>query len=73
MAPTHESLHVCVRSNGYEGQMTADAVGITVCLFAFSQLAFQYREVESFSRHFHRLRDFALTHAESVEIFAAID
>lgn len=73
MAPTLDTLRVCIPSNGFEGQMTGDAAGITACLFAFSLLSFEYREAEVFSRHFHRLRDFALGHAESVQIFAAID
>jgi hypothetical protein len=72
MTPPPESLRLCIRSNGFEGQMTADAAGITVCLFAFSLLSFQYN-CEVFSRHFHRLREFALDHAEAAQIFAAID
>jgi hypothetical protein len=73
MAPTLQTLRLCIPSNGYDGHMTADAAGVTVCLFAFSHLSFQYREVAAFGRHFHRLRDFALLHAESVQIFEAID
>ena len=73
MAPALDTLRVCIPSNGYEGQMSGDAAGVTVCLFAFSLLSFQYRETEVFSRHFHRLRDFALGHAEATQIFAAID
>ena len=53
--------------------MTADAAGITVCLFAFSHLSFEYLQTEVFARHFHWLRDFALGHAEARQIFAAID
>lgn len=73
MAPTLQTLRICIPSNGYEGQMSGDAAGVMICLFAFSHLSFQYREAEVFSRHFHRLRDFALGHAEAVQIFAAID
>jgi hypothetical protein len=73
MAPTLHTLRLSIPSNGFEGQMTGDSAGITASLFAFSHLSFQYRDVEAFGRHFHRLRDFALAHAESVQIFAAID
>jgi hypothetical protein len=73
MTPPQRIYHLTVRSNGFEGEMTADAAGITVCLFAYSLLSFQYRETDVFTRHFHRLRDFALGHAESTQIFAAID
>lgn len=73
MAPELEKLRLSVAGNGFEGQMSGDAAGIAVCLFAFSHLSFGYREAEVFARHFHRLRDFALGHAESGQIFAAID
>jgi hypothetical protein len=58
---------------GYDGEMSADAAGITVCLFACSLLSFEYRGTEVFARHFHGLREFALEHPESTQIFAAID
>ena len=72
MAPKLPPVGFSVPSNGFEGQMSADAAGITVCLFAFSHLAFAGDD-EVFSRHFHWLRDFALGHAEARQIFAAID
>jgi hypothetical protein len=73
MAPTFQTLRLCIPSNGYDGEMTGDAAGITVSLFAYSHLSFHYRSVDAFVSHFYRLRDFALGHAESAEIFAAID
>ena len=40
--------------------MTAGAAGITVCLFAYSLLSFDYQGTDVFARHFHGLvRDFA--------------
>jgi hypothetical protein len=71
--PPDKSYRLTIHSNGYDGEMTADATGITVCLFAYSLLSFEYRGTDVFARHFHRLRDFALGHAESAQIFAAID
>ena len=47
--------------------------GITVCLFTYSSLSFEYFGDEVFADHFHRLRDFALEHAEASAIFGAID
>jgi hypothetical protein len=73
MAPQRDRVSLYVPGNGYRGELSADAGGITACLFAFSHLSFQYRRVEVFARHFHWLRDFALAHAEAGEIFAAID
>jgi hypothetical protein len=73
MAPEHEStFNICVDTNGFEGQMSADAADITACLIALSHLSFQI-EHESIANHFHQLRDFALEHAEASVILAAID
>jgi hypothetical protein len=52
--------------------MSADAAGITVCLFAFSHLAFQIDD-RDIVEHFHLLREFALQHPEASKILAAID
>ena len=73
MAPELETVRLVIASNGYEDQMSGDAAGITVCLFAFSHLSFEYPQLETFARHFHRLRDFAADHAEAQKIFGAID
>jgi hypothetical protein len=72
MAPRIPSVRLSIQSNGFQGQMSADAAGITVCLFAFSLLSFEGND-EVFARHFHWLREFALGHAEATQIFAAID
>ena len=68
-----EPVNFRVPSNGYEGVMSADAAGITVCLFAYSHLSFQFPEEAHFSRHFYQLRAYALEHPEASMIFAAID
>jgi hypothetical protein len=73
MAPNIGSVQFRVHTNDFSGEMSADAAGITVCLFAFSHLSFQFPHNEVFSLHFHRLREFALAHVESVSIMAAID
>jgi hypothetical protein len=74
MSPEHEgTFRFSIDTNGYEGQMSPDAAGITVCLFAYSHLSFRYSDDDVFADHFHRLREFAIEHAEASEIFAAID
>ncbi len=73
MAPRLDRAEIHVPSNGYRGQMSADAAGIMVCLFTFSLLSFEYQQEPVFSRHFYRLRDYALGHPEGTQIFAAID
>jgi hypothetical protein len=62
-----------VPSNGFEDVMSADAAGISVCLFAYSHLSFQFPAAPCFSRHFYYLRAYALEHPEASLIFAAID
>lgn len=73
MAPQLEaSFDITVDGNGFSGTLSADAAGITACLFAFSHLSFRISD-QRLSDHFHALRDFALGHAESRLIFAAIN
>jgi hypothetical protein len=72
MAPDLQPLHLRVDGNGYDGQMSADAAGITACLFAFSHLSFQYSD-DMMGRHYHQLHEFAAAHAEAAAIFAACD
>ncbi len=60
--------------NGFEGQMTADALGITACLYSFSNLAFGDGVfAETCANHYHWLREFAMDHAEVRSILRAID
>ena len=73
MSPDGGPFRFSVDTNGYEGEMSADAAGVTVCLFACSHLSFRYSEAEVFGEHFHLLREFAAQHAEASAIFAAID
>jgi hypothetical protein len=74
MTPPECSYAIRVDSNGFEGTLSADATGITVCLFVFSHLSFECeRASDLFARHFHRLRQYAIHHPEARLIFAAID
>jgi hypothetical protein len=73
MAPNSGPVKFSVHSNGFEGTLSADAAGITVCLFTFSHLSFQQPTHDVFSRHFYALREFAIEHKEAGLIFAAID
>ncbi len=68
------TFHV-VCENGFEGDLSADALGITACLYAYSHLSFS--NIDGFAdmcgRQFHWLRDYALQHAEVQGILRAID
>jgi len=73
MAPSIEGpVRVMVEGNGFEGEMSAEAVGITVCLFALSHLSFHFAE-PLLAEGYHLLRDYAADHPEASLIFAAID
>jgi hypothetical protein len=73
-AESDKPFHV-MSQNGYDGNMSADAFGVTTCLFAYSHLSFTDDQAlaEKCGEQFHLLRDFALEHCEVREIFAATD
>jgi hypothetical protein len=72
MAP--DMTEPCVISvpfgNGYEGNMSAEAVGITACIYAYCFLS---ETDPAMADHHWSLRDFANNHAEAGEIWRAID
>ena len=73
MSPDSDTPFHVVSQNGYEGNMSADAFGITTCLFAYSHLSFSEELADACGEQFHLLRDFALLQTEVRDIFAAID
>jgi hypothetical protein len=58
--------------NDFEGKMSSDAVGITVCLFVYGFMAEQH-PAASFDDRYWDLRNFAYEHAEANVILQAID
>ena len=72
MAPSIDKSHVSVEGNGFEGEMSADAIGITACLFAYSHGSFQFRS-ETFGNHYHWLREYSYFHPAAQLISAACD
>jgi hypothetical protein len=75
MAPSCGDHFSVACANGFDGELTADAFGITCCLCTLSQLSFSADSgfAQLCSVHYHRLREFMLQHAESKSILAAID
>ena len=75
MSPCSDELFNVSCENGFEGQLSADALGIVVCLYAYSHLSFNGQNGfdEVCAEHYHLLREFALDHDESRGIFPAID
>ena len=75
MAPsTDRSFHV-ICQNQFEGDLSADAFGITVCLYAYSNLSFS--GPDAFSDicfdHYHWLREYMMDHPEVRAILGATD
>jgi hypothetical protein len=75
MAPSINDIYNISCINGYEGKLSADALGITACLYAYSHLSFSSDAVfaEMCANHYHWLRAYMLEHAEVGAILSAID
>lgn len=74
MAPHQDSRFSVSCDNGFEGAMTADALGITVCLYAYSHLSFRGDGfAQTCAEHYHLVREYALEHKEASSILCAID
>ncbi len=73
MAPDSDRFQV-VSENGWEGFMSADAFGITVCLYAYSNLSFGSGQfAATCAEQYHLLREYMMVHAEAGAILAATD
>lgn len=75
MSPHSDKHFQVVCDNGFEGKLSADALGITACLYAYSHLSFSDNKAfaELCVNQYHLLRDFMLEHAEVISILSAID
>jgi len=73
MAPDDENWYEIVcPGNGYTGTLSADAAGITACLYAYSSVSMAYGD-DNVIDAYHQLLAWAKTHPEADKIFAAID
>jgi len=75
MAPDSGSYFPVACQNGYEGVLSADALGITACLYAYSNLSFLDNPTlaETCAEQYHLLRDYMLEQTEAEGILGAID
>ncbi len=74
MAPNLEDSFALIADNGYTGTISADALGITACLYTYSQLSFSKDAFgQSCTKQYHLLYAFAMAHPEAKAIRAAID
>jgi len=75
MSPDFDGMFTVSCENGFSGSMSADALGIAACLYAYSYISFTDNQAlaELCARHFHLLREYALDHPEVRGIMAATD
>jgi hypothetical protein len=74
MSPRSDTIFAVSCENGYEGKLTADALGIVACLYAYSHLSFgDGTFAETCAEQFQLLREFAMEHPEIKSILRAID
>ena len=74
MAPHDDHLYRVACENGFEGRLSADALGITACLYAYSHLSFGGGIfADTCGQQYHWLREYMFEHAEAREILRAID
>jgi hypothetical protein len=75
MAPSLTKIYEVSCDNGFEGKLSADALGITACLYAYSHLSFSNNAsfAEICANHYHLLRGYMLGHKEASAILSAID
>jgi len=75
MSPDFDTKFTVSCENGFEGNLSADALGITACLYAYSHLSFSDNQKfsEICAQQYHWLREYMLEHPEARGILGAID
>ena len=75
LAPEGDQVYQVSCDNYFTGQLSADALGITACLYAYSHCSFSRDETAGrlCARHYHWLRGYMYEHAEVGSILGAID
>ena len=74
MTPSEDRIFHVKCQNMYEGDLSADALGVTSCLYAYSNLSFSLTDMaREYARHYHLLREYMLDHPEVREILGATD
>jgi hypothetical protein len=69
---TENRFRMTCETNGYQGEVSAEAAGLIATLFSLSHLSFQH-ESHHLADTYVRLYEFAGDHPEAGEIFKAID
>jgi Antirestriction protein len=75
MAPAGDRRYHVICENQFEGDLSADTFGITVCLYTFSNLSFSGPDAfaDICFDHYHWLREYMMQHAEVEAILGGTD
>jgi hypothetical protein len=73
MAPSGDRCFHVTCDNQFEGDLSADALGITSCLYAYSNLSFADGIAREYARQYHLLREYMMEHPEVRAILGATD
>ena len=74
LAPSGDDVFHVICDNMFENDLSGDALGITVCLYAYSHLSFtDGRFGRVCACHYHRLREYMFEHPEANLILQATD
>ena len=75
MAPSGDTPYPICCDNGFEGQLSPDALGITACLYAYSHLSFSDDNglAQTCAQLYHLLREYMMDHPEAPAILSATD
>ena len=74
MAPASDTTFQVKCDNQYKGDLSADALGITSCLYAYSLLSFTGDAfAHNYADQFYKLREYIMDHPEVRAILGATD
>jgi hypothetical protein len=73
LAPDVDRVFSVSCANCFTGELSADALGVTACLYAYSHLSFSKNEgfARLCAQHYHLLRPYVYNHSEVAAILGA--
>lgn len=74
MAPRGDTIFEFSCENGFQGKLSANALGLTACLYAYSHLSFGGDAFADLcGNQYHLVREYMFQHPEAKSILRAID
>ena len=70
LKPEEDRVYAVSCANGFHGDLSSDALGITACLYAYSHCSFSRDERfgPKCGDHYHLLRSYMMDHAEAAQM-----